>query len=83
MRFGGVALIALMTASCASVDQELLEAQLPDTPASWTADQAATATPTGDWVAAFQDSALRGLIDEALEHNNNYLAPVRMRVGDC
>lgn len=74
MRFGGVALIALMTASCASVDQELLEAQLPDTPASWTADQAATATPTGDWVAAFQDSALRGLIDEALEHNNNYLA---------
>ncbi len=74
MRFGGVALIALMTASCATVDQELLEAQLPDAPSSWSAEEANAAAPTGDWVAAFQDSALRGLIDEALEHNNNYLA---------
>lgn len=74
MRFGGVALAALMTASCASVDQELLDAQLPDAPAAWTADETVVNAPTGDWVAAFQDSALRGLIDEALAHNNSYLA---------
>jgi NodT family efflux transporter outer membrane factor (OMF) lipoprotein len=74
MRFGGVALAALMAASCASVDQELLEAQLPDAPAAWTADESVVSTPTGDWVAAFDDSSLRGLIDEALMHNNSFLA---------
>lgn len=74
MRYGGVALIALMTASCATVDQELLEAQLPDAPGAWAADENVSVAPTGDWVAAFQDNALRGLIDEALERNNNYLA---------
>ena len=74
MRFGGVALAALMAASCASVDQELLDAQLPDAPAAWTADESVTTAPTGDWVAAFNDAALRGLIDEALAHNNSYLA---------
>ncbi len=74
MRFGGVALIALMTASCASVNQELLDAQLPDTPETWTAAENAGAAPTGDWVAAFNDSTLRSLISEAIQHNNDYLA---------
>lgn len=74
MRIGGVALAALMTASCASVDQELLDAQLPDAPTAWTSDDELSSTPTGDWIAAFQDTMLRGLIDEALAHNNNYLA---------
>ncbi|MEO1137273.1 MAG: TolC family protein, partial [Pseudomonadota bacterium] len=74
MRFGGVALAALMAASCASLDQDLLEAQLPDAPTSWTADDSVGAAPTGDWVASFDDNSLRGLIDEALLHNNSFLA---------
>ncbi|MCK5746885.1 MAG: TolC family protein [Oricola sp.] len=74
MRIGGVALAALMTASCASMDQELLDAQLPDAPSEWTADDAIANAPTGDWIAAFQDNTLRSLIDEALAHNNSFLA---------
>ncbi|WP_411819904.1 efflux transporter outer membrane subunit [Hyphococcus formosus] len=74
MRYGGVALIALMTASCASVNQELLEAQLPEAPSAWTADDSVSAAPTGDWVAAFNDPLLRSLISEAMENNNNLLA---------
>jgi len=73
MRFGGVALIALMATSCASVDQELLEARLPDAPANWTADDTVAAAPTGDWVAAFNDPTLRSLISEAMENNNSLL----------
>ncbi|MFC2952585.1 efflux transporter outer membrane subunit [Marinicaulis aureus] len=73
-RSSAAATAILMAASCASVDQELLEAKLPDAPAVWTADADVTVAPTGDWVAAFHDNALRGLIDEALERNNNYLA---------
>ena len=74
MRFGGVALIAIMAASCASVNQELLDAQLPEAPAAWTADDSVGGTPTGDWVAAFDDAVLRSLISEAMEHNNDLLA---------
>ena len=73
-RFGGVAFIALIAASCASVNQELLEAQLPDIPEQWTADNEAATAPTGDWVAAFNDQLLRGLISEAIENNNDLLA---------
>lgn len=71
MRFGGVALIALLATSCATVDQELLDAQMPDTPAAWTADAEVGAPPAGDWVGAFQDDTLRTLISEAIAHNNN------------
>ncbi len=74
MRFGGVALVALMAASCASVDQELLQAQLPETPAAWTADETVGAAPTGDWVASFDDATLRSLISDAMVHNNDLLA---------
>ncbi|WP_425408305.1 efflux transporter outer membrane subunit [Hyphococcus sp.] len=74
MRFGGVALIAVMTASCATVDEELLNSQLPEPPESWTADERFANAPTGDWVAAFDDTVLRGLIDEAVSHNNDFLA---------
>ncbi|PQA86195.1 efflux transporter outer membrane subunit [Hyphococcus luteus] len=74
MRIGSVALAALMTASCASVNQELLEAQLPDTPSAWTADEGVVGAPTGDWVAAFDDTTLRSLISEAMVHNNDLLA---------
>ncbi len=73
-RMGAVALSALLAASCASIDQELLEAQLPETPDAWTADTAATTPLTGDWVAAFDDQTLYGLIDEALLRNNDFLA---------
>lgn len=73
-RLGSVALIALFTASCASVNQELLEAQLPDIPEQWTADSEAATAPSGDWVAAFSDANLRGLIVEAIENNNDLLA---------
>ena len=74
MRLGGVAIIAIMTASCASVDQDLLEAQLPEIPSEWAADEEASSIPTGDWVAAFDDQLLRGLIDEAVSQNNDLLA---------
>lgn len=74
MRFGGVALIAILTASCASMNQELLEAQLPDIPEKWAADEDAVSVPTGDWLAAFSDNTLRGLVDEAVSQNNDLLA---------
>ena len=76
MRIGGAAVIALITASCASVDQDLLDAQLPDAPEAWTSGDAETIAPTGDWLAAFDDSILRGLVDEALLRNNDLLAAV-------
>ena len=71
---GAVAVSALLAVSCATVDQELLEAQLPDAPAEWTGERTATAPLTGDWVAAFSDETLYGLIDEALTRNNDFLA---------
>jgi outer membrane protein, multidrug efflux system len=74
MRHGGVAVIALLTASCASVDMELLDAQLPDAPATWTADAEMGGEPTGDWVGAFGDANLRGLISEAITNNNDLRA---------
>lgn len=74
MRVGGVALVALLASSCASVDLELLDAQLPEIPSSWTADNSVEGTPTGDWVAAFTDPTLRSLIDEAVTNNNDLLA---------
>jgi NodT family efflux transporter outer membrane factor (OMF) lipoprotein len=64
----------MVLAGCASVDEALLTAQLPEAPAGWTADQDVGAVPTGDWVAAFGDQALYALIDEALQHNNSLLA---------
>ena len=73
MRIGGVAAIALLAAGCASIDKEMLDAQLPEPPAEWTADETAVRAPTGDWVAAFDDSTLRGLISEALLRNNSVL----------
>ena len=71
---GGAALIFLAAFGCASVNQELLEAQAPDAPASWTADDTTGDIPTGDWVSAFGDDALVGLIEEAMARNNNLLA---------
>lgn len=73
-RFCGVAVIALVAASCASVNQELLEAQLPEIPQTWAADAEAATAPAGDWVAAFDDNILRSLINEALSHNHTLLA---------
>lgn len=73
-RLCGAAAAALIAASCASVNQELLDAQLPDIPETWKADAEAATAPTGDWVAAFNDTLLRGLIDEALQRNNTLLA---------
>ena len=76
MRLGGAAIIALVTASCASVDQELLDAQLPETPSAWTSDETAAIAPTGDWLASFEDEILRSLVNEAVLRNNDLLAAV-------
>ncbi len=73
-RLGGVSVIALLAASCASVDMELLEAHLPDAPAAWAANAEAGGQPVGDWVGAFNDANLRGLISEAIANNNDLLA---------
>ncbi len=73
MHRGGAAFICLLLAGCATVDTELLEANLPEPPEDWAAAEAA-ALPTGDWVASFNDKVLRGLIAEAMSHNNTLLA---------
>jgi len=70
----GVSLIALLAAGCASVDKELLDAQLPDPPATWAAAEDVADPPVGDWLAPFQDQALYGLVDEAMAHNNDLRA---------
>ena len=76
MRFGGAALIALVATGCASVDQEVLDAQLPTVPTQWEAgallEQPVDGVPTGDWVAAFDDPQLPQLIKEAIANNNNF-----------
>ncbi len=74
MRLGGVAVMALLAASCASTDVELLDAQLPDAPENWSNASDAPTAPIGDWVAAFDDQVLRSLIDEAMLRNNDFRA---------
>lgn len=73
-RLSGAAACALIAASCATVDQELLEAQLPSEPATWAADANVGGAPTGDWVASFDDAALTDIIIEALYNNNDLRA---------
>lgn len=73
-RGGAAAASILVLAGCASVDQELLETQLPEPPAGWTAFETEVTPPTGDWIGAFGDPTLYALIDEALAHNNDLLA---------
>lgn len=74
MHRGGAAFISILLASCASIDQELLDTNLPVPPAAWTAASDVGDVPTGDWVAAFSDDTLRSLISEAMAHNNSLLA---------
>lgn len=75
IRTGGItAATAIFAVSCATVDQELLTAQLPDRPAVWAADASVGGEPTGDWVAAFDDPALSEIISEALTQNNDLRA---------
>lgn len=71
---GGVAVSLLALSACASVDEALLDAQLPDPPAAWTASETVGDAPAGDWLAAFGDDTLYALIDEAMRHNNTLLA---------
>lgn len=70
----GAAIAALTLGGCASVDKTLLEARLPAPPSAWTAVENVGGIAVGDWVAAFNDPALHGLISEAMEHNNSLLA---------
>lgn len=70
---GSVSLLALLAVGCASVDKELLDAQLPAPPAKWAASDDVADQPVGDWLAPFGDQALYGLVREALVHNNNLL----------
>lgn len=72
-RLSGAAL-AFTAAACGTVDKDLLEAGLPDSPATWAASDDVADAPTGDWVAAFDNEPLRGLIVEALENNNDLRA---------
>jgi len=67
--------VAAVLAGCATVDKATMEAARVDAPegefaAAEFADVSAM-PPTGDWVAAFEDPALRPLIVEALDHNRN------------
>ncbi len=71
---GGALVSMIVLAGCASVDRELLTAQLPAPPEGWTAAGDVGGVPTGDWVAAFGDEQLHGLIDEAMRRNNTLLA---------
>ncbi|MEO1251343.1 MAG: efflux transporter outer membrane subunit [Pseudomonadota bacterium] len=73
-RTAAIAIAAVTTASCASLDEELLTAQLPDVPATWSADDGLGGELTGDWVAAFNDPAVLDIIREALENNNDLQA---------
>ncbi len=74
LRLAGVSTCALIAASCTTVNEELLDAQLPPEPATWAADPTVGNAPAGDWVAAFDDAALRDLILEALRNNNDLRA---------
>lgn len=74
LRNSGAAVCALFVVSCTSVDQELLQAQLPTEPAVWAADENVGGELTGDWVSAFNDAALQDLIVEALTNNNDLRA---------
>lgn len=74
LRGGVSAASILVLAACASVDQELLDTQLPPPPPAWAANDETGDPPVGDWVGAFGDTALYALIDEALTRNNNFLA---------
>ena len=74
LRVGAAAACALMASSCATVDNELLQAQLPNEPAAWAADATVGGAPTGDWVAAFNDPALTDIIIEAITNNNDLRA---------
>ena len=74
---GGVACLALIAAAgCATINEDLLEAQAPEPPAGWTADDDSEVAnvPTGDWLAAFNDPILTDLVAEAMARNNNLLA---------
>lgn len=71
---GSVSLLALLAVGCASVDEELLDTQLPDPPATFAAGEDTADPPVGDWLAPFGDDALYGLVSEAMGHNNNLLA---------
>lgn len=70
---GSVSLLALLAVGCASVDEELLNTQLPEPPAKWTAADDVADPPVGDWLAPFGDQALYGLVNEAMVHNNTLL----------
>lgn len=71
---GSASLLAIVVAGCASVDQELLTAQLPAPPAEWQAADDLADPPVGDWLAPFGDEALYSLVNEAMAHNNDLLA---------
>ena len=74
LRSAAIGASALIAVSCTTIDQEILDAQLPSEPTAWAADADVSDAPTGDWVAAFDDAALRELILEALRNNNDLRA---------
>ena len=75
-----IAAIIIATTGCASMNEELLETNLPEPPEAWTGssqEAISSEAPTEDWLATFGDNALYGLIDEAMAHNNQLLSASR------
>ena len=69
--------IIVALSGCASLNTDMLEAELPAPPDGWMAadqDAVTSAAPSGDWLATFDDTSLYTLIDEAMAHNNSLLA---------
>lgn len=66
--------MALVATSCASVDDELLIAKMPAAPTTWSSNGDLAASPTGDWVAAFDNPQLYEIIAEAIANNNDIRA---------
>lgn len=72
-RFVITASIAVLAAAC-SVTDYVVEPDAPDAPAAWASRPEAAAPPRGDWLAAFDDAALTGLVIEAIENNYDLAA---------
>ncbi len=65
---------AIMVVGCAAAGTTDLAPDAPDAPAEWSARDDISAPPRGDWLNAFDDAALRGLVVEAIENNYDLAA---------
>ena len=70
----GFLLSVLFLSGCTSFGKFNTTPRLPDIPEQWQSGNAVSNLPTVDWVASFEDASLKALIEEALAHNNDFLA---------